>query len=150
MLTQERIEEALHLAMLKYAKENNGADGWRREDLEDEIASAGGEEIDLLHAMQLGMELCEPNGIRPFRLTPNAEGRDALSYVEDVEKSLSVIATNADAIEAIALETAADVPESKARFLFAIHALAKELMEYEMWAEEDLVEIRRQLKNKQS
>ena len=58
MLPQETIEKIAFDAMKKYSEEHDGVQGWEKEDFQNAVLEAGGDQQDVWRAMALGMNLC--------------------------------------------------------------------------------------------
>ena len=67
MLPRRTLELIVDDCMKKFARENNGSEGWTKEDIQNAVLHHGGEQKDVYAAMAIGMELClgeEPEPIK--------------------------------------------------------------------------------------
>ena len=71
MLTKEKIEVIVKDCMEKYAKENDGSQGWAKEDIQNAVLREGGDEKDVYEAMAVGFEKCTGEKIEPVRTMLN-------------------------------------------------------------------------------
>ena len=67
MLSRRTLEMIVDDCMVKYAKENNGSQGWTKEDIINEVMRHGGEQKDVYSAMAIGMELCLGERAEPIK-----------------------------------------------------------------------------------
>lgn len=58
MLPRRTLEMIVDDCMIKFAKENNGSEGWTKEDIENAVLEHGGEKNDVYAAMAIGMDVC--------------------------------------------------------------------------------------------
>ena len=58
MLSRRTLEMIVDDCMIKYARENNGAEGWAKDDIANAVYMHGGDQNDMYSAMIIGMEVC--------------------------------------------------------------------------------------------
>jgi hypothetical protein len=71
MLSKETIELIVNDCMAKFARENDGSNGWSKEDILNAVLLNGGEQKDVYAAMALGMEKCFGEPVLPARTLLN-------------------------------------------------------------------------------